>query len=346
MLSIKKIICVLGFLFTIACNQNMGFGSARKAEIKTVQLTWIEKWFAAWELVSNDIFKLSPDSLPEMLFFDETLIYTTSKISAPDAPIVKGPKIFGQDLPWRTILHNNKIKLPNGQEVPVGLMTFAAPAKEGNVFFVMASPTFWKKAGIESKELDFEKMLTGVFLHEFAHTRQFQGFGSMIDSIERNHIFKDTELNDDIVQDYFKKDTAYVNIFKAEVDKFYEAFFAESLTDTKRLTSEAITLYKNRQHKYFIKEKIILNDLDNIFLSMEGLGQFVAVSWLIHKEGGNIPFATAVNGFRRKRNQWSQEEGLAMFLILDKLTNPNWNKNVFGKNPMYIIDLLERAVKI
>jgi hypothetical protein len=127
------------------------------------------------------------------------------------------------------------------------------------------------------------------------------------------------------------------------VDRFYQAAFAHREEDAKRLTREALSLLKARQVRYFQQNKAILRQLDPIFLSMEGLGQFVAVAWLMHPEGGKVPFAVAVEGFRRNRKWWSQEEGLAMFLVLDRLTNPDWATDVFGEKPKYITDLLEQA---
>jgi hypothetical protein len=67
------------------------------------------------------------------------------------------------------------------------------------------------------------------------------------------------------------------------------------------------------------------------------------VAWLVHPEGGKVPLAVAVEGFRRNRKWWSQEEGLAMFLVLDRLSNPDWAVDVFGEKPKYITDLLEQA---
>ena len=310
-----------------------------------MRLDWVEKWFSAWELTSKEVLSLPQDTPPEMLFFDEKYIYTTSKVSAPNGSLLNGPKLFEKKLPWRMAPHNGQITLPDGQEIPVGLMTFAAPAGKEKVFFVMAAPSYWKKAGIGSEQLNLEKMLTGVFLHEFAHTRQFKGIGSQIDSIERHYQFEDIKLSDDIVQEHFEKDSAYVKIFNSEVNKFYEAVFADNDEDSKLLAMEAIALLKSRQTKYFTKDKAILEKLDNIFLSMEGLGQFVAVAWLIHPGGGNVTFDVAVNGFRRNRKRWSQEEGLAMFLLLNKLTTPNWVKDIFGEEPKYITNLLEQAAK-
>jgi hypothetical protein len=189
-----------------------------------------------------------------------------------------------------------------------------------------------------------DKLLTGVFLHEFAHTRQMQGIGTRVDEIDSTHKF-DMPLSDDIVQHYYKKDSVYVKAFRAEINKFYEAAFAHNEKAARILAANALSLLKKRQSKYFTGKRTILKELDNIFLSMEGLGQYAAVAWLTHPKGADMPFEKAVNGFRRKGSQWSQEEGLALFLILSRLTKTDWPNDIFGKNPKNIIELLEQALR-
>ncbi|MCW3462581.1 hypothetical protein [Chitinophaga nivalis] len=317
---------------------------AKAQQTTTSAAASIQHWMTAWELVSDHIFHLSPTSAPELLFFDDTYSYTTSATSAPNGTPFKGPAFRGKQLPWRVAPYRDSLILPNATKVPVGLMSFAAPFKNGNGFFVMGTPPYWEKAGIQSQELGLKKMLTGVFLHEFAHTRQFNGIGRLVDSIEQQHAFTTINLTDDIVQDYFKKDSIYVREFQQEVNKFYEAAFTTDNTLFIKLVKEALSLLRQRQAKYFTGEKAVLKPLDDIFLSMEGLGQYTAVRWLIHPRGGNLSFDTAVEGFRRKRNQWSQEEGLAMYLVLNKLAPPDWEHDIFGSQPRFITDLLEAAV--
>lgn len=304
---------------------------------------WLNNWLSAWELVSNNILKLPKDTIPDMLFFDESFVYTTSIVSAPNAQPFNGPSLFGKKLPWRKASHTGKIILPNGAEVPVGLMSFAAPGKE-KVFFVMGAPSFWQKAGVQSKELGLDKMLTGVFLHEFAHTRQINGFGKQVDSFEQNHKFTDVELNDDIVQNYFQKDSVYEKLFRQEAARFYESAAAKDKDAAKTALREALNMLKSRQSNYFINDRSVLTPLDDIFLSMEGVGQYVAVAWLIHAKGGKLPLATAMKGFRRNGKSWSQEEGLATFLALTNITKINWAEDVFGPNPKTIITLIENAL--
>ncbi len=308
------------------------------AKSQSKEQKWLADWFRAWELVDRQLLLLPADKPPEMVFYDDTWVYTTSATGSP----MNGPRMYGKPLPWKQARHSDTLTLPDGQRVPVGLMSFAAPAPDGRSFFVMAAPAFWKAAGIESSAFTLDKMLTGVFLHEFTHTRQQKSFGHLVDSIERVHTFKEVPLSDDIVQGYFKADSDYVRSFREEIDAFYTAAAAPDKKQAKDAVRKGLALLKARQAKYFTGNREILKTLDDIFLSMEGLGQYVAVYWLMHPQGGNVNKDTAVSGFRRKRNQWSQEEGLAMFLALTRLSEKDWVKYQFNKKPRTIVELLEQ----
>ena len=307
-------------------------------------LSWLNRWLGAWELVTKELLQLPVVEPPVMLFYNDSLGYTTAAVSMPPGIEMKGPMLYGRQLPWKVMPHKDSMILPNKQRVPLGLMSFAGPMADGRSFFVMATPGFWKSAGVDSRELSLDKMLTAVFLHEFAHTRQYEGFGKAIDAIERDHPFTDVPLNDDIVQGYFKSDSDYVRAFRAETETFYAAAAARTVRETKALVKKGLAMLKERQARYFTGDKAILKRLDDIFLSMEGVGQYVGVYWLIHPKGGSLPADVAVNGFRRNRSQWSQEEGLAMFMALTRLSKPNWADDQFGPKPVTIVELLEKAL--
>jgi hypothetical protein len=76
---------------------------------------------------------------------------------------------------------------------------------------------------------------------------------------------------------------------------------------------------------------------------MEGLGQYTMYAWLIHPKGGNIAAETAVKGVRRGGRWWSQEEGLALFLALEKLAPPKkWAPKMFGSTTESVLRLISR----
>lgn len=282
-----------------------------------------------------------------MTFFDKDSVYTTSEVTAPGGERFNGPTLFGEPLPWRKAAHHDTLTLPDGNQVPVQITTFAAPLKNQaqESFFVMAAPAFWKEAGIKSNEISFEKMLTGIFLHEFTHTRQMQSLEKKIDELTKQYTFDSLTLNDDVVQDHFSEDSLYEQVFREEVNVLYKAAFAKEADSVKELTAKGLSLLKARQKKYFTGKRKVLRELDNIFLSMEGIGQYAMVAWLIHPHGGNVSLEVAVSETRRGGEWWVQEEGLALALILSRLSDSDWSTGMFGNEQKHIIEILENATR-
>ncbi len=335
----------LGIL--IACKSNESSGRQPfNAEDQASELEWLHEWIDAWEFMVKEVLKLPQEKAPLMLFYDDTYVYTTSDISAPQGQSFEGPAYFSEKLPWEKQTHNDTLTLPDAQKVPVQLMTFAAPSEKQGVesFFVMAAPSFWKNAGIDSEEVGLEKMLRGVFLHEFAHTRQMNGIGRIITEYERNYSF-DYEVSDDLIQDYFADDSAYVKKFREEVEVFYSAVLTEDEAVMRNLAQQGMRMLKERQEKYLSEEHQRLAAVDNVFLTMEGIGQYMIVSYLQSPKGGNISKDTAIKVARRGKSWWSQDEGLALVLLYERLNpNPDW-KILFRENPADIVTLIETALK-
>lgn len=334
---------ILLSLFTVA--PVLVEGQRKNATSASPEMSWLQPWMSAWELLVVHTFHISPGTAPTMVFFDDQYDYRSGKNYASTRTKLKGPRFFGRPLSWSRGRHNGQLVLPDSSTVPVGLMSFAAPLKDGSGFFVMAAPAYWKRAGLSSAELTQDQLITGVFLHEFSHSRQFAGFGRIIDSLEHSGISFPVDLSDDLVQDIFEKDTLYSNLFKDEVAAWYRAAFAHEMDSCRLYAKQALAMLKARQERWFTADSSWLKTVDDVFLSMEGLGQFAAVSWLVHPSGGRLPLARAVDGFRRKRNHWSQEEGLALMLVLNRLGKVHWARDFFSDHPVPVPILLEQALE-
>ena len=72
---------------------------------------------------------------------------------------------------------------------------------------------------------------------------------------------------------------------------------------------------------------------------MEGLGQFVAYRSMVLD---GMAAADAVEFVRRDRRFWSQDEGLAVYLLLDAML-PGWQKRVLDANLPGVLELLADA---
>jgi len=329
------------FLFLMLSSLHV-FGTDTKLKTDTALQT-AQQWFSAWEFVSRKIYKLKTYTPVDFVFFDEKFVYSTSAVSLPDGEIVDGPVLFDKKFTWKKAAHNGNLTLPDKQVVPVGLMSFAAPLTGNKSFFVMPLPSFWKTAGVTSKEIGIELLVTGVFLHEFSHAQQMQNFGKRMSQYETDNKFS-VSFSDDIIQDYYEKDSVYEKKFRQEVSLFYEAATAGN-ADFKDLTLQALQMHNARQANYFTADRNILAGIDDFFLTMEGIGQYSMYAWLVHPKGGNIAPALAVKAVRRGGKSWSQEEGFSLFLVLEKRMKPaKFGKLMFGDETVSVIDLIEKNI--
>jgi poly(3-hydroxybutyrate) depolymerase len=298
---------------------------------------WIHRWFDAWELTSRQILRLPDAPPPHLVFFDSLCVYTTSERSAKDELGQQGPALLGTPLPWRATTHGDFLTLPTGDRHPVQLLSFAGGDKAAGPFFVMAAPSYWAQKGI----VDTLGM-TPVFLHEFAHTRQTRGVGAVLGPMDSTWS-RDIDLSDDVLQHLYRDDSTYVAAWQAENDLFYRAATAATDEDARALAREGLAAMRARHARWFTGANADLASVDDLFLSMEGTGQMTAVLWLSHREGGRMERAAAVERMRGRRRWWSQEEGLGIFLVLDRLL-PEWPSLVFGETSAGALELLERAI--
>ena len=302
---------------------------------------WVGSWLRAWEFTSGTILKLPPATPPDLVFFDATCVYTTSARSASAVPGSSGPTLHGRSLAWRAASHTGTITMPDGNSAPAQLMSFAAAGDDGP-FFTMAAPDIWAKAGVDSAEFGRDRMLTAVFLHEFSHVRQMSGFERILGPIDKSWKFPQ-ELDDDVVQERFGGNADYAAAYQKERDLLYRAAGAATAAETRTLAAEALTMMNARHARWFTGENDVFRALDDVFLSFEGAGQWVAYAWLVHPGGGTAPRDTAIVGMRRGGRRWSQDEGLALFLVVDRLL-PDWPSLVFGPTSIGARDLLEKAL--
>ncbi len=299
---------------------------------------WMGKWFAAWELTSERILRIPDIPAPNVVFFDSACVYSTSERTAA-GPAVPGPAIRGSNLLWRAARHNDSLTMPNSDRLPVQLLSFTnVDRNTRRPFFVMAAPSYWISKGLGS-----EPGLTAVFLHEFSHTRQVKGFSSIIGPIDDAWNFE-FDLDDDAVQKRFQADSTYVAAYMAERDLLYRAAEADSIAEVRALARQALDMIRARHARWLVGENAVFSILDDTWLSLEGAAQWAGHAWLAHPEGGGLTKQAAIAHMSGRRRFWAQDEGLAIFLVVDRLM-PAWPALVFSEPSVGAITLLERAVQ-
>ncbi|MGH9596417.1 MAG: hypothetical protein ACRD3K_06425 [Edaphobacter sp.] len=292
--------------------------------------SWIEHALANWPIVEERELHLVPAPLPTIVSFDASCVFVA-------------PQRHDGRLVWRGTPHNGTIPLPDGKSAPFGVVSFTAPddGKASTGFFVMSLPSVWRAKGIKSG-LGLERLMDGVLFHEMTHTRQFYFVNPRMEQLTAQYKLSD-DIGDDSIQDAYEKNPDYVADYEAERDLLYAAAAAPAEAEAKALARQALVKFRARRARWFTGPAAQWKPIDNIFLTMEGLGQWVAYAWFTDKQGLNLDPVKVLPEVRRRRNRWTQDEGLALFLVVDRLV-PNWQKLAFAPKPELAESLLERAV--
>jgi hypothetical protein len=290
---------------------------------------WAESALGHWRVVEKGALKLAPAPYPKLIAFD-------AKCTARVTPAGEGK------FTWEGTPHTGAARLPDGKTVPVGPVSFAAPDPGGHgaAYFVMSLPSVWRAKGVKSG-LGLEVLMDAVLLHEMAHTRQFNTIEPLMARLTAKYKLPD-DINDDSLQDAFARNADYVQAYQTERDLLFAAAAAATDAQARQIAGQALARMKERRARWFTGANEKWLALDDVFLTMEGLGQWVAYWWLTSPQGMNVDASIAQREMRRGGKRWTQDEGLALFLVVDRLV-PNWQSRVFAAQPAMAEALLAAA---
>jgi hypothetical protein len=274
--------------------------------------TFLDESLATWEVVRAESLKIGPAPLPTFIVFDDQCVWRDGKGSA----------------------HAGTIALPDGNEVPAAIMTFAG-SHEGKPFLVMALPAMWRAEKRHRDNPRLDLLIRSVFVHEMTHTRQAASFGGRLTELETRHKLED--LNDDIVQQRFADRDGFTAAFAKERDLLYAVANEPDAARRRALAKDALRAIRERRAHYFQGNDAFYAELEEIFLGMEGVANWAGFRAAMHAGLSRDEAITLMQGSRK---WFSQDEGLALFLAVDALKQ-GWQKQVFRKKPVPAFRLLE-----
>lgn len=293
--------------------------------MESTDAAWLGEAVTTWRFVAREKLRLPSDRTPRMVVFDKGCVFDVPAGAAT--------------LPKEGTPHAGKVRLPDGTEIPAGVVSFAKP-EGATTLLVMSLPSVWR--GKVTSGLGLERLMHAVLLHEATHTAHADFVFRRLDELTRRYGLPD-DINDDSLQDAYKANPAYVADYEKERDLFYAAAGAPTDAEARRLAAEGLAAYRARRARWFTGDAGKWAALDDVFLAMEGLGQWAAYAWLVDPRGPALDAAVALKEMRRGGKHWTQEEGLAVFLVLDRLS-PGWQSRLLAADPPSLEEALVRAV--
>jgi hypothetical protein len=243
---------------------------------------------------------------------------------------------------WSGSLHGGRVLLADGSRIPAGVTSFAGEATGGGSSFVMALPSVWADAKVPGGPLGLDLLTKAVLLHEASHVAQ-PALIARVGRLVRQKGFG-AAFNDDSIQERFGDNQAFAASVKEETRLLFVA--AEEKDDAKArlLAGQALRMMRERRARWFKGSDARLGEAEDLFLSMEGAGQYVGFSWLIDPEGGGRSRAEAMAGFGTRARWWSQAQGLALVLAVERLRLSGWRRQLWGQPTLVGTQLLAAAV--
>ena len=304
--------------------------AAATCQMAPADRAWLDRSLVEWTRVERHQLHLARSPIPTFITADATCAYTASGGQLP--------------LNWVSAPHNGAIKLPDGTSLPVGVTSFAAPgANQSTPFFVMTLPSVWR-AGEVTSIIGLESLMTGAMLHELSHTRQFAEVGPILARLEGKRGLPNP-LDDDSLQGAFDKNPAYVAAYEREMKALFSAALDPDPLRAKAKARQGFALLDARHARWLGANDGAWAEADRLFLASEGLGQ-----WLMYRHvagaaarAGRAADLAAVIATRRGGKYWSQDEGLAIVLVLDRF-NPRWSDHQTAARPTLLLDLAKAAV--
>jgi hypothetical protein len=294
-------------------------------------LAWLDEARAAWRLKLRRIPELTPPPKVSVVLFDRRCRW-----SSPDA---LQPRV---SVRWSGTVHGGRVLLADGSRIPVGVTSFAGEATGGGSTFVMALPSVWAQAKVPGGPLGLDLLTKAVLLHEASHVAQPALIGR-VGRLVRQKGFG-ARFNDDSIQQRFAGNAAFAASVKEETRLLFASAEAKDDGEARALAARALGMMRARRSRWFTGSNAGLGEAEDLFLSMEGAGQYVGFSWLIDPEGGARPRAQALAGFGTRPRWWSQAQGLALVLAVERLGLPGWRGHLWGRSERIGAQLLAAAL--
>ena len=332
---------VLAAIAVLTPLQAMAPNRSNGCEFTQQEASWVQRALDGWDLARREFLKVDARQLPWIVLYDNTCIWhfaaTDAKLLTDARPIKTRFTFAGEPLEVQAMAHRGTVLLPNRVEIPIEIKASTALYRSGRAtFFVMSMPSVWRRKPF------LDEYLQGVFNHELVHTLQLVNINRRLRQLIGN-VDVPGRLNDDVIQARFQKEPEFARAMDRERELFYKATGASDKTHRHDLVRKALAIVRERHAKYFTGSNAVYEEIESLFLTMEGIGQWTA--YRLTKARGQLGAsdASAMNLVREDRRYWSQDEGLALFLLIDVMV-PNWQSRMFDALPPSPYTLLEEAL--
>lgn len=326
-------------------------GAVLACALSASDAAYVQNALDGWTRVTRDLLQISDAELPWMILYTRSCAYHLAAdpgtaVGREVKPLDVRLAYRGQPVLVRAAPVTDAVRLPNGDSIPVAGIAFTSLYERDGAqrpFFVTALPDVWAKDPKYADDPeDWAPFVLEVLSHELVHTRQMVAIFEKLDALKQRHPLIPDRVNDDWLQEKFEPVAGVAPTVRAEIELLYQAAAEPEDERARRIARTALALLRARRVTYYGEAAAAYSAMEDLFLNMEGVACWSAFGLALTRQPAAPPLR-ALEAFRGNRKFWSQEEGLALFLALDRFV-PRWRARVFPPELASPVDLLESAI--
>ena len=340
------------FLFFLIYVSNLflsqGKAMAQDAALASLDFQWMQKVLDNWERSCSKDLHIGIEPLPWIIFYDSVAAW---HVGAEEKALPKHMteketlKFNKKNYAIYKVDHSKDgIWVPGRNAIAISDMALATmPYGNGKTFFIASLPTLFHKLAPEDQRIFLDVLFMGTNIHELVHTRQLGHVLPQLEALQKEHNLPES-LSEEYLATNYSQNKDYTKIFFEEKARYMKAAVSPNLDTCLLELSKALKLTEKRHKTFFTGLNAGLAELDEIFLSLEGSAMWAQFHTLLHEPVSGPTSDQLLAWLVERTRTWTQEQGLALFLLIDRFVS-GWSTKYFGQKMPSPFEELRRVVE-
>ena len=310
-------------------------------------LAWMQSVVSAWEVTAQKDLRVPLQSLPWIIFFDDSAAWHVGADTAllpahtkATATLRYGTKRYRLD----RVATGSRLWVPDNDSLPVRPRAITLLYANGEKpFFIMPLPSLYRRMSPPDEAEQLDRLYLSTAMRELTHTRHLPDVVRRTQRLRSQYRLPD-DLDEDFIESRFSMDTAYAPLFAQERSALNDAVFAPTTAEAKAAARKALTLAERRKRIFLSGDAAALSELEDMFLVLEGAGAWAQYRAARRSAPARETWQQTLALLMNRTASWSRGEGLALFVLLDRF-QPNWQAQFMKRDFASAFAVLGKAIK-
>ena len=295
-------------------------------------LAWMQAVLDNWGKICRRDLRLPAEPLPWIIFYDESQAWHLK----PEKRLLPSHELSTHSLRFagkpysliRVAHQSGELWVPDRKPIAVDSANPRAVTmlydQERKPFFIAPLPALFHQLAGQDQARNLDELFLGLAAHELTHTRHLVYAIAQINRLRGGYQLPES-LDDNMIQQEFGANPEYKQLYDEERKLLSKAILERDLDGCRQAVEQALTVSRKRKERFFVGDKAGYSELEDIFLALEGVAMWAQYRTARERAPAGEDWLKTLIALSERTDAWSQEQGLGLFLLIDRLT-PGWQR--------------------